>query len=996
MPKNAPYLRLLGACGVFASDLEEAPRILGPGKPLLLLARLQVEPQGVPREQLATFLWDDLPDHRARASLRQALHLLRQALGPDAVDGDRHQVRLTSPLPSDLTRFLEAVRTGVEDDVIRWYGGPFMADLTIGDANEAEQWIVHQRRRCSQHFIGAASALVTRRLRAGDPSDTLSRRLLETDPSRVASWGLRLEALTLADDRTGVRETVTALQRALAQEDALESGSGSEARRLIARYTAAERVGEEVSDAGTSGFGLRSRFVGRRTELLQLRGLWDGVRRERQGSRLLVSGHAGIGKSRLLAEFAPWPPLDGATVLWVRARRGGRDDRYAYLVDLIGVLTSRPGSIGIMQESAGALVGLVPSLVSLFPGAMWQQAPIDDATLLAKALRDLLLTLAEEHPLVLLLDDLHAADPSSLRVLDDATATLDGVPLAIVAASRPRASLFGTPWPTIELGPLEQEQVAIIVADVEQVRLDPAVTVLLATTTGGVPLHAVQALRSLAASGLIAMTDRTWCRVPGTESAPIPTPRDLVAHLVTTLSPPARQLLAALALADQPLAITDLQRLTRLPAGIRERLEELEEADLVQRADRDRWQVGHDVVADTALHDLPLDQRREVALELATHLAPHASAIADMRRVVRYYLDAAAPDAMLQAVRAWHARTPEAPRGEALADVLLATGVAPSIRRRLIRLIPLRERARRQLLVAVVATATLLGAALLLWLRQPSRLELLNTPTYAWDMGVPPLFEVRDRLGRIVTALDGRRATVTLLGGADSLTGTRSEPVRDGILSLDSLQVWEAWEVSGAPVQLAVDLPGLPRRAFTLRAPVRDSLWIEEAVLAGQPVSARTPVIRVAAGAPITGWVRLRYTSRAAAILIMMTQFANWMPPQQDTTSVTSMITPAERAFVHIRRIQYTAPKRPGRYWLAWTFTSEPAAVWIASSTSWRCGTPVWTDGNEKHQLGDSVFASVWGHGGEVRFSKLLCDPGKPRFMQPTPLPLVSLRVEVE
>ena len=969
---------------------------MGPGKPLLLLARLLNEPAGLQREELASFLWDKMPDHRARASLRQALHLLRQVLGPDVIDGDRLQVRLMRPVAADLTAFLTAVREGDSASAVLRYAGPFLEDLLVADAHEAEQWVSSEQRRLSLHFVESATDLLTRQVRIGTPSDLLSRRLLEADRSRVTSWELRLETLSLADNQAGMRETLAELRRAMVEEDGIGAAERTEARRLVARYAAGEPSLDGVADAGTGLLGQRTRFVGRRHELLQLRSFWDGVHREQRGVRLLVSGHAGIGKSRLLMEFAQWPARDGATVLWVRARRGGRNDRLAYLVDLLDVLTSRPGSIGIMQESAAALLALAPSLVSLFPGVARQPAVSEDPAPLASALRDLLLTLAEERPLALLLDDLHAADAASLQVLEAATASLEGVRLAVVAASRPRPSLFSPPWPTITLGPLAEDQVAAIVAEIEQVHLEPQVAALLATTTGGVPLHAVQAIRALAARGLITRVDRTWYRVPTSGTEAIPTPRDLVLEVVASRSPAARRTLAALALGDAPFSIAELQHLARIPIGMRELLHELETTDLVQRVEEDRWQVGHDVVADSALHHMPLDQRRELSLALATHLTPGATGITEMRRVVRHYLDADAPDAMLEAVRRWHARTPEAPRGKALADVLLGSGGAPAIRRRLTRLVPRAERARRQLAVAMVGTAMLMGAVLLFWLRQPARLELINTPTYAFEMGVPPLFEVRNRLGQLVTSLDGQVATVTLARGADSISGTRSDPIRDGILSLDSLRVWEALESSGKPVELEIATSGLPRTRFTLRAPKRDSLWLEDGVLAGQVLAPMRPEVRVRPGAPIEGWVRVRYNSQAPAILLMMTQLATWVPPEQDTTTLTSLITPAQRAFLQVPKIRYVAPPARGQYWMAWLFAPEPAAVWIASSTSWRCGAPVWGDGNEKHRLGDSAFTSVWGRGGQVPFEKLLCEPGEPRRFMTNPIVMVAVRVIVE
>jgi len=44
-----------------------------------------MEPGGVSREDLITHLWPDAPPERARASMRQALHVVRKAVGPEAI-----------------------------------------------------------------------------------------------------------------------------------------------------------------------------------------------------------------------------------------------------------------------------------------------------------------------------------------------------------------------------------------------------------------------------------------------------------------------------------------------------------------------------------------------------------------------------------------------------------------------------------------------------------------------------------------------------------------------------------------------------------------------------------------------------------------------------------------------------------------------------------------------------------------------------------------------
>src|SRR6188508_3028533 len=74
-------------------------------KTLGLLAFLALEPGPHRREELTALLWGDSPEEKARASLRQALTHLRDALG-DGIRIDRATVELTGPLECDASEFL--------------------------------------------------------------------------------------------------------------------------------------------------------------------------------------------------------------------------------------------------------------------------------------------------------------------------------------------------------------------------------------------------------------------------------------------------------------------------------------------------------------------------------------------------------------------------------------------------------------------------------------------------------------------------------------------------------------------------------------------------------------------------------------------------------------------------------------------------------------------------------------------------------------------------
>ena len=986
-----------------AGDGEPSNRLLGPGKPLVLLARLCLEPGGMSRDQLAAFLWPDIPEARARASSRQALHVLRQVLGADVVIGDRQRVRMAMPIACDVQEFLEAAESGEDARTVSLYRGPFLAEQSLADANEAEEWIAAERRRLSRLFVRAGTRLVQAYRNDGEWERALpvARRLRDEAPEELGHWQLLLETLADGGDRDALDFEIAAL-RARADVGQLNTRHATrDAQRLTERFLDLSEPAPQSQETERPHQGWRGRFVGRRQELRRLHELWAQVTSTHHGQRLVVSGHAGVGKSRLLAEFSRRPQVEGATVLWIQAKRGGRADRHGFLADVVALLTAQPGSIGIMQESAAALVGLVPSLASVFPGVAWREQ-LRDRQHLVHAVRDLLATLADERALLLVLDDTHRADDESLAVLDAVTSRLDGLSVMIVAASRPRAVRSAESWEQLDLGPLDRDQLGALVGDLEGTPIAPSLVDVLTQVTGGLPLQVLQALRLMAARGLAVRSQGAWTLAPDGGESPMLSVRDLVQATVSEQTTEARRILAFLALADAVVSRVQLSGALGHSIAMDRTLRELEDADLVVSTATNEWQIAHDVVADAVLHALPLEERRTLSLAVATlgleSLATRMLTASEMRRLVRLLLDAEAQDGAIAAIVQWHGQSPNAPRGAALADLLLGPNVTSAVRRRVITAVPERGRSAVQTAAAVAASVILTLLASMWWLSRPAELQLVNTPFLLPRAGVPPIFEVHDWLGRVSNALDGDSAHATVLFGDDS-TGTRHHVViTNGLIAFDELAVLYSSDdfVRHPVIRMRVTTSRLAPTIIPILAPERDSLWLEAGMLNRQNLDPAFPTVRVAAGDSLTGWIRVRFNSPHAGILIMMSQFSNWMPASSDTVSVASLLTPSKRAFQYIPHIQYRAPMRPGSYWLTWTFASEPAAVWIASSTSWRCGAPVWTDGNEKTETPPAQLAALWGHGGRLRYRKRLCEPGEAVRYEPGDNPAMSIKVIVE
>src|SRR2546422_7440074 len=99
-------LRLLGRLSLTSADGRDVQALLGQPRRLALLAYLAAAtPPGFHRrDSLLALFWPELDQDHARAALRQALHVVRDALGPDAVAsrGDERSEEHTSELQSRL------------------------------------------------------------------------------------------------------------------------------------------------------------------------------------------------------------------------------------------------------------------------------------------------------------------------------------------------------------------------------------------------------------------------------------------------------------------------------------------------------------------------------------------------------------------------------------------------------------------------------------------------------------------------------------------------------------------------------------------------------------------------------------------------------------------------------------------------------------------------------------------------------------------------------
>ncbi|MFC3499669.1 ATP-binding protein [Micromonospora krabiensis] len=300
-------------------------------------------------------------------------------------------------------------------------------------------------------------------------------------------------------------------------------------------------------------------FVGRTAELRSLRRLLDAP-----PCLILLEGEAGIGKSRLVVQLLDGMP--GHCLI------GDCDDvpEPFPLGALLDAVRGSADRLGPLNPVAGALAPLLPELADRLPAAPPPLA--DPAAERHRLLRAVAAVLAALTPTVLVLEDLHWADPVTCELLSYlGTHPVDGLAVLLTARTPPPGgttpihdALARTPpWAVtrMPLGPLGADDVRRMAA--QTLRLDdppPQLTAALLDRTAGIPFVVEEVLRTLAERGGDPLADDSvpfllrdvllWRLRPLDEAA-----REVLgAAAVLGLAPDQSVLAAALNLGREPVA----------------------------------------------------------------------------------------------------------------------------------------------------------------------------------------------------------------------------------------------------------------------------------------------------------------------------------------------------------------------------------------------------------------------------------------------------------
>ena len=379
----------------------------------------------------------------------------------------------------------------------------------------------------------------------------------------------------------------------------------------------------------------RSRLVGRGRELDQLLAALVPLGGGRGAVAALV-GDAGVGKSRLVAEVAELAGERGFDWLQARCLSYGGALPYWPYVDLL----RRAAKLDVTSDQAETLAQLERALAAdgvsdrlpLFARVLGLPTPPDAPDLEPDAYRRALhaafdawlSSRAAARPAVLVLEDLHWADPSSLALTGELARTHADRPLVLLLVSRPDGAAvlddLGEPDVRVVLEALDTAATGELLAELFDGPPPPELTAFIHGRSGGNPFFAQELLAALRDEGAVALDGYGWQLTEGWNERRLPpTIEGVLAGRLDRLPAPAAELLQLAAVIGRRVPVELLRAVAGTQAAA-DTLRILADTGFLEPGTTAGGEVltfRHALVQDAAYERLLRRHRRELHVRVA-------------------------------------------------------------------------------------------------------------------------------------------------------------------------------------------------------------------------------------------------------------------------------------------------------------------------------------------------------------------------------------------
>jgi DNA-binding SARP family transcriptional activator/predicted ATPase len=585
------------------------------------------------RQQVAFLFWPDTSEAQARNNLRQFLFQLRQTL-PDAdrfLQVDTHTIfwKTDEQQIIDVLLFRRAFK---EADLYQQRGDQNLQRVTLEKAvavyqgdllpGSYEDWIVPEREglRLQSQNVHRKLVQILELQREYAAALTIGQRLLNLDPLDEGTYVTLIRLHALNDDLSGARRAYQNAVETLQRELDVEPGE-----TLRSTYQRLQHASQATSPKGENSKSPVASFklVGRESEWQQLQAAWKRAV-SRDAHMVLITGEAGIGKSRLAEELFSWVRRQGFETAYSRSY--GVEGRLSLgpVTDLLRTSNIRSHITSLDKVWIKEIARLLPELLIEHPD-LSHPTPISEFgqrqlffEALARAIH------SNQHPLLLWIDDLHWSDQETLEWLHFLLRFEPHNGLLIVGTARSEESPPEHPLSlmarqlriedkisTMELSPLDAAETAKLALQVHGHTLEDRDIIGLFRETGGNPLFVVETVRARVAGSVAVETNRINTVTSDDVQLPPPRVHAVILGRLVQLSSEARAVAEIAAVIGRAFSLDLLLQAGHENEGsVVSALNELWQKRIVREQSVNMFDFTHDKLREVTYLEISVPQRR--------------------------------------------------------------------------------------------------------------------------------------------------------------------------------------------------------------------------------------------------------------------------------------------------------------------------------------------------------------------------------------------------
>jgi class 3 adenylate cyclase len=398
-------------------------------------------------------------------------------------------------------------------------------------------------------------------------------------------------------------------------------------------------------------------LIGRSAEMAALHAVTAQATTERSARLVSVIGTAGVGKSRLVREFAA-DLGTSVTVARGRCLPYGEGITYWPLAELVRRVADidDDDAPAVGRAKLGALVADEPdgdTVVDRIAGAIGlattRTAPDD----VFWAVRRLIQSIARDGPLLVIFEDIHWAEPTLLDLIEHLARWVEGVAVVTICLARPEILEHRTGWAasldrsvTIELEALGPTDASTLTGELLAGAVDPALLERLTAVTEGNPLFIEELVSMLVEQGQVRQVNGAWHAVDEDKTLQIPhTIQSLLAARLDQLPQDERATAERASVIGRIFERLDVTKLSPEPmkSMVGTHLRNLSRRRLIEPFDReDQYRFRHILIRDAAYESLPKESRADLHERFADWLEVRVHKYSvELEELIGYHLEKA-------------------------------------------------------------------------------------------------------------------------------------------------------------------------------------------------------------------------------------------------------------------------------------------------------------------------------------------------------------------